>query len=310
MIQVKSFKPQHLCTVSKKFTDWLLFIVLSVIWGSSFILMKIGLDNHLSPYQIAAVRIVAAGLLLLPVAVKAIVHIPVKKFPLIVLSGALGSFFPAFLFCIAEQELDSSLAGMLNSLTPIFVIIIGALFFKKDTPANKVIGILIAFAGSILLVLSKGPIQTTDNLINPLLIVLATIMYGMNVNIVSKYLSHLSSLQVAALALTSNAIPAIIVLYFTGFFSLSFSDTAVLKGTAASIALGVGGTAIATILFYNLVKRAGPIFSSMVTYGIPFVAILLGVYFNNEHFDWKKGACLLVILFGVFWANKKTGNRQ
>jgi drug/metabolite transporter (DMT)-like permease len=296
--------------VSKKFIDWLLFIALSVIWGSSFILMKIGLDNHLSPYQVAAVRIVAAGLLLLPVAVKAFGKIPMYKLPLIFLSGALGSLFPAFLFCIAEQEMDSSLAGMLNSLTPIFVIIIGALFFKKDTPFNKVIGILIAFTGSILLVLSKGPIKTTDNLISPLLIVLATIMYGLNVNIVSRYLSHLSSLQVAALALTTNAVPALAALYFTGFFSLPFGDDAILKATAASVVLGVGGTAIATILFYNLVKRAGPIFSSMVTYGIPFVAILLGVYFNNEDFNWKKGACLLIMLFGVFWANRKIGNRQ
>lgn len=291
--------------MSKKLTAWLLFIMLSVIWGSSFILMKVGLDNKLTPYQIAAVRIVSAGLLLLPVAVKAFGKIPFNKLPIIFLSGALGSLFPAFLFCIAEQEMDSSLAGMLNSLTPIFVIIIGALFFKKDTPANKITGILIAFAGSILLVLSKGPIKTTNNLISPLLIVIATAMYGLNVNIVSKYLSHLSSIQVASLALTSNAIPALVLLYFTDFFSLPFSDAAILKGTVASIVLGIGGTAIATVLFYNLVKRAGPIFSSMVTYGIPFVAIVLGVYFNNEDFNWKKGICLLVILFGVFWANRK-----
>ncbi len=299
--------------MSKKFINWLLFILLSVIWGSSFILMKIGLDNKLSPYQIAAVRIVAAGILLLPIAIKALGKIPANKLPIIFLSGALGSFFPAFLFCIAEQELDSSLAGMLNSLTPIFVILIGALFFKKETPANKVTGILIAFTGSILLVLTKGPIKTTDNLVNPLLVILATLMYGINVNIVAKYLSHLSSLQVAALALTSNAVPGILILYFTGFFSLPFSDPAIIKGTAASIVLGVGGTAIATILFYNLVKRAGVIFSSMVTYGIPFVAIILGVYFYNEDFNWQKAACLLVILFGVYWANRRQrarGNRQ
>ncbi len=296
--------------VSKKFIDWLLFVVLSIIWGSSFILMKIGLDNNLGPYQIAALRIVAAGLLLLPIAIKSIRKIPAQKLPLIVLSGALGNLIPAFLFCIAEQELDSSLAGMLNSLTPIFVILIGALFFKKETPANKVIGILIAFTGSILLVLSKGPIKSTDNLVNPLLIVLATVMYGMNVNIVSKYLSHLSSLQVAALALSSNAVLALLVLYFTGFFSLSFHEVAILKGTVASIVLGVAGTAIATILFYNLVKRAGAIFSSMVTYGIPFVAIILGVYFYNEHFSWQKAICLLIILFGVYWANRKVTNNK
>jgi drug/metabolite transporter (DMT)-like permease len=292
--------------VSKKFINWLLFILLSVIWGSSFILMKIGLDNKLGPYQIAAVRIVAAGILLAPIAIRALRKVPSNKLPVIFLSGALGSFFPAFLFCIAEQELDSSLAGMLNSLTPIFVILIGALFFKKETPANKVTGILIAFAGSILLVLTKGPIKTTDNLFNPLLVVLATVMYGTNVNIVSKYLSHLPSLQVAALALTSNAIPGILILYFTGFFSLPFSDPSIIKGTAASVVLGVGGTAIATILFYTLVKRAGVIFSSMVTYVIPFVAIILGVYFYNDDFNWQKGVCMLVILFGVYWANRRS----
>lgn len=272
--------------------------------------MKIGLDNKLTPYQIAAVRIVAAGLLLLPIAIKAFGKIPSKKLPLIFLSGALGNLIPAFLFCIAEQEMDSSLAGMLNSLTPIFVILIGALFFKKETPANKVIGILIAFTGSILLMLSKGPLKTTDNLVNPMLIVVATMMYGMNVNIVSKYLSHLSSLQVAALALSSNAIPALVVLCFTGFFSLPFDNDAIIKATVASIVLGVAGTAIATILFYNLVKRAGAIFSSMVTYGIPVVAILLGVNFNNEDFNWKKGACLLIMLFGVFWANRKVSSNK
>lgn len=268
--------------------------------------MKIGLDNKLSPFHIAAVRILAAGTILLPLVAKALRQIPLKKLPLIFLSGVLGNLLPAFLFCIAEQELDSSLAGMLNSLTPIFVVAIGALFFKKETPANKVIGVLIAFTGSILLVLSKGPIQNASSLVNPLLLLIATMMYGFNVNIVSKYLSHFSSLHVAALSLATNAIPALLVLCFTGFFSLPLSDAAILRGITASVVLGVFGTAIATILFYNLIKRAGSIFSSMVTYGIPFVAIILGVYFYNEDFNWKKGACLLIILFGVFWANKKT----
>ncbi len=267
--------------------------------------MKIGLDNRLNAYEVAAVRITASGIALLPVALKALAHIPLRKIPVIFISGVLGSLLPAFLFCIAEQELDSSLAGMLNSLTPIFVIIIGAVFFKKETPVNKIIGILIAFTGSILLVLSKGPVKTVDNLVNPLLIVLATIMYGMNVNIVSRYLSHLPSLQVAAVALSTNAIPAAVILYFTGFFALPFKDIAVIKGISASVVLGLFGTVLATILFYSLIKRAGTIFSSMVTYGIPFVALLLGVYFYDEHFNWKIGVCLLIILSGVYWANRK-----
>lgn len=266
--------------------------------------MKIGLDNHLSPYNIAAIRLVASGVILLPVAIKAWGKIPSKLLPIVFLSGALGSLLPAFLFCIAEQGIDSSLAGMLNSLTPIFVIIMGALFFSRPTPATKVVGILIAFAGSILLLLSKGQIKTVESIYYPLLILIATIMYGLNVNIVSKYLSHLSSLQVAATALSLNAIPAFGVLFFTGFFSLPFQQPGMMKAIVASVVLGVGGTAIATILFYMLLKRAGAVFASMVTYGIPFVAIAWGIYFK-ESLTLEQACCLLIILFGVYWTNKK-----
>lgn len=290
--------------MSKKFTDWLIFMVLAVIWGSSFILMKIGLDNHISPFNIAAIRMVAAGLVLLPVAVKSFRKIPAHQLPLVFLSGVLGSLFPAFLFCFAEQGMDSSLAGTLNSLTPIFVIITGALFFNRSTPMNKVVGIIIAFTGSILLLLSKGHIQESHGLSYPLLIILATVMYGFNVNLVSKYLSHLPSLQIASVALTLNALPALGVLLFTGFFSLPFHETGFIKGTGAAMVLGIGGTAIATVLFYMLVKRAGGVFASMVTYGIPFVAIGWGIYFG-ENFGWLQVGCLLVILLGVYWANKR-----
>ncbi len=266
--------------------------------------MKIGLDNDISPFNIAAIRMVAAGIVLLPVAVKSFRKIPVHQLPLVFLSGVLGSLFPAFLFCFAEQGMDSSLAGTLNSLTPIFVIITGALFFNRSTPMNKVIGIIIAFTGSILLLLSKGHIRESHGLSYPLLIILATVMYGFNVNLVSKYLSHLPSLQIASVALTLNALPALGVLLFTGFFSLSFHETGFIKGTGAAMVLGIGGTAIATVLFYMLVKRAGGVFASMVTYGIPFVAIGWGIYFG-EKFGWLQVGCLLVILLGVYWANKR-----
>ncbi len=290
--------------MGKKFIDWLLFILLSIIWGSSFILMRTGLDNHLSPYNIAAVRIVAAGTVLLPVAVRSFRKLPFDKYPMMFLSGVLGSLLPAFLFCYAETGMDSSLAGILNALTPIFVIVTGALFFNSNTPANKVAGIIIAFTGSALLLLSKGDIKEPGNWLYPFLILLATIMYGLNVNIVAKHLSHLPSLQVAAVALSMSALLALLVLFFTGFFSLPHGNADVARGTAASLVLGIGGTAIATVLFYMLVKRAGSVFASMVTYGIPFVAIGWGVYFD-EAFGWVQAACMLVILLGVYWANKK-----
>ena len=289
--------------MSKGFLNWFIFIVLSIIWGSSFVLMKEGLVA-LSPYQVASLRIVFSGIVLLPSAIKYFKLIPKDKIGIIFLSGTLGSLLPAYLFCIAEEGIDSALAGTLNSLTPIFVIITGALLFKTKATKNKVMGIIISFTGSILLLLSKGHMQENQNLLYVSYVVLATIFYGINVNMVHRYLSQIGSLQIAAVALTLNAIPALIVLTFTGYFNLSFTDRGVLLSTGASALLGILGTAVASVIFYMLVKRAGAIFASMVTYGIPVVAIIWGVIYKEE-IGWKQVLCLILILAGVYVANRK-----
>jgi drug/metabolite transporter (DMT)-like permease len=267
--------------------------------------MKEGLTK-LSAYQVASLRILSSGIVLLPSAIKYFKIIPPNKLFIIFMSGVLGSLLPAYLFCMAESKdgIDSALAGTLNSLTPIFVIITGALFFKSQTSTNKVIGILISFTGSILLLFSKGHMQESRNLMYISFVVLATIFYGFNVNMVQRQLKNIGSLQIAAIALTLNAIPALLVLYFTGYFDLSFTNKDVLWSTGASAILGIFGTAIASIIFYVLVKRAGGIFASMVTYGIPVVAILWGIIYKEE-VGWKQMACLGLILFGVYFANRK-----
>ncbi len=289
--------------MSKNLINWLIFIVLSLIWGSSFILMKLGLQK-LSPYQVAALRIMSAGLVLLPATIKYIGSLPTKKILIIFLSGSLGSLLPAFLFCMAEEKIDSALAGSLNSLTPVFVIIIGVVFFKAQIATNKTIGILIAFIGCILLLYSKNQLQINHHFSSILLVILATILYGFNVNMVSKNLLNIPSLQIAAIALTLNAIPALLVLIFTGYFNMSLGNKDVLIATGASILLGIAGTAIATVIFYMLVKRAGVIFASMVTYGIPFVAIGWGILYG-EVFGWEQFICMIIILVGVYFTNKR-----
>lgn len=284
--------------------DWILFVALAFIWGSSFILIKIGLNNHLSPYQIAALRIVTAGLVLFPTAIKYIRQIPSNKLFIVFMSGTIGSLVPAFLFCLAEEGIDSSLAGTLNCLTPIFVIITGTLFFKISTSPNKIIGIIIAFVGSLLLLFSKGQMQESQHLLFVSFVVLATVLYGFNVNLVARHLLSITSLHIAAVALSLNAIPAFIVLIFTGFFSLPFANPDILLALGAAALLGVVGTAFATVMFYSLVKRAGGIFASMVTYGIPFIAIGWGLIYG-EVLSWKEVLCLMIILFGVYRVNKK-----
>jgi len=264
--------------------------------------MKEGLVT-LTAYQVASLRIVFSGIVLLPTAIKYFKSIPKDKLGIVFMSGMLGSLLPAYLFCIAEEKLDSALAGTLNSLTPIFVIILGALVFNNKATANKVFGIFISFAGSILLLFSKGPLQQSKEMGYVSLIVLATAFYGYNVNMVQRHLKHISSLQIAAVALTLNAIPALIVLYFTGYFNLPLLDKGVLWSTGATAILGIFGSAAATILFYMLVKRAGAIFSSMVTYGIPIIANVWGVIYHEE-VGWKQVVCLLLILLGVYVANR------
>jgi len=279
--------------------------MLSIIWGSSFIMMKEGLLK-LSAFQVASLRIIFSGIVLLPAAIKHIRKVPGNKLGIIFMSGVLGSLLPAYLFCVAELGIDGALAGTLNSLTPIFVIITGALFFNSKTSANKVLGILTAFTGSILLLVSKGNMQESQNMLYVAYVVLATIFYGFNVNMVHKHLHNIGSLQIASVALALNAIPALIVLYFTGYFSLPLSDKGILYSTGHAALLGIMGTAVASIIFYKLVKDAGAVFASMVTYGIPVVANFWGIIYGEE-VGWKQFACLLLILFGVYIANRKPG---
>lgn len=282
--------------------NWLIFVILSLIWGSSFILMKHGLEE-LNAFQVASIRIISAGIVLLPYSIKAFKIIPLKKLPLIALSGMLGNLLPAYLFCMAEEQIDSGLAGVLNALTPIFTIIIAFLVFKSRTPAIKVLGIIIAFGGSLLLFLSQPNFKQEPHTVSVLLVVLATIMYGSNVNLVSRYLSAYSSPQLVGVALFINAIPAVIVLIFSGFFKMKLSEGFMYSGLS-SVVLGVFGTALASILFYRLIQRAGIVFSSMVTYAMPFVALAWG-YLYGEKIGLFQAISMLVILIGVYLANWK-----
>ncbi len=284
-----------------KWTNWLVFALLSVVWGSSFILMKEGLKVF-SPYQVASLRMLTAGLILGPFAYKALKIIPRKKMGLIILSGILGNFIPAYLFCIAETQIDSSLAGILNSLTPMFTIIVGVLFFNVKTSMVKVIGMIIGFIGLSFL-LAAGKDVSLHNLSFAGLVLLATLFYGINVNIVGRYMQQLGSLNVVSIAFAFLIIPSACVLYFTGYFNNNFSDPLVIRSLMASSILGIVGTSIATILFYFLVKRAGIVFGSLVTYGIPVIAVVWGLL-DGESLSLMQIACLGIILLGVLIVNR------
>ncbi len=281
---------------------WIFFIVICFIWGSSFILMKEGMVA-LSPYQVASVRVLSAGLVLLPVAIQTFKKVPRSKMLLIALSGLLGTFFPAYLFCIAETKIDSSLAGILNALTPLFTVFIGALFFQLRLPFKKIAGVVTGFAGLLLLLLDPGKKIQLQFWGYASFVLLATICYGANVNMVNRYLKDTGSKEIAAIAFAMLIPPSLVILYATGYFKLDLLAAGVMRATLASIILGIFGTAIASIMFYVLLKKAGPVFSSMVTYGIPFVAIFWGLL-AGEEVTVRQILCLSVILAGVYLARK------
>ena len=222
----------------------------------------------------------------------------------VALAGLFGNFLPAFLFAIAiVKKIDSSLAGIFNSLTPIWVVVISLVFFRDKIGKQKIAGVLIGFAGLCVLSLSQNNINL-EQLGYSMVIVLATIFYGINVNLYSHYLREQSAIHVTTVSLAIITIPSAFILWQQGFLQLDFSDPVVRSSLLASVVLGIAGTSIATALFYILVKKAGALFASLVTYGIPFVALFWG-FLYGEKITIIEIVCLMIILAGVYLANRR-----
>jgi drug/metabolite transporter (DMT)-like permease len=291
----------------QKWTNWLVFALLSLVWGSSFVLIKEGLRSF-SPYQVASLRMLFAGLVLVPFAIKALPQIPKEKMGLVLISGVAGNFIPAFLFCIAETQIDSSLAGILNSLTPLFTILVGISFFKVQTNITKIIGVIIGFIGLCFL-FAAGKDMSMRNMSYAGLVLMATLFYGINVNMVGRYLQNIGALNIASVAFSFLVLPSAAILFFTGYFNNNFTNQTVIQSTLASAVLGIVGTSLASILFYYLIKRAGVIFGSLVTYGIPIVAVCWGMVYG-EKITPMQYVWMGVILIGVFIANRPMVKRS
>lgn len=293
-----------------RFVNWGIFFLLCIIWGSSFILMRWSSEGLTAP-QIASLRIFSAGIVMLPFALFHFSKIPKKKIPLVILSAICGNLLPAYLFAGAiAKNIDSSLAGILNSLTPICVVLIGIIFFRSIVETKKILGVIIGFAGLAILTLSGNKGISLENIEYALWILLATILYGINVNIVSHYLKDINPVQLATVSLSFMVLPTLFVLWQQDFFSLlsdfsfSLSEPSEIRWPViAAVLLGVVASAIATALFYTLVQRAGGLFASLVTYGIPFIALGWGFIFG-ENITILQIGCLGIILSGVYLANR------
>lgn len=289
---------------NSRFTSIFLLIILALIWGTSFILMKRGLVIF-SADEVGALRVSAACLVLLPFAFTNLKALPKSQYWKPFLSGMLGIFIPAFLFATAQTRMESSIAGVMNSLTPIFTLIIGIIVFNQKFKPLAVVGFLLSLGGTILLILSRSGGQLGGVNYFAFLIVIACICYGCNVNFLKFQLSGLSSMTITSLALLFIGPLAILYLLVFTDFTTNLAET---PGAWAAcgyiVLLGVMSTAVATLLFTRLIKISSPIFASSVTYLIPIVAVIWGVL-DGEHLYSGHYIGMATIIGGVYLANRK-----
>ena len=283
---------------------WVLMAVLSLIWGSSFILIKRGLDVF-SAGEVGAIRIVAASVFLLPIAVHGMKKVQKKDWFLLLCVGFFGSFIPAFLFAKAQTQIPSSVAGILNALTPLFTMIIGAVFYSQKFTPRTVLGLIIGFGGTVVLILAGTGGDLSALNYYALLVVLATIFYGANLNLIKFKIPDLNARTITSISLALVGPLGIVYLFFmTPFVDKLTSVEGAYFSLGAIVLLGIMGTAIALILFNQLVKMTTPIFTSSVTYLIPIVAVIWGILDGEELFLGHYLG-MAAIIFGVYLANRK-----
>ncbi|MEM5565794.1 EamA family transporter [Psychroserpens sp. AS72] len=283
---------------------WLFLLILSVIWGSSFILIKKSLLG-LTPYQLGALRTIITGIFLFSVGLKNLKSIKKNEWKWVVISGFLGSFIPAFLFAIAETEIDSAITSILNSLVPLNAILLGFAIFKIGFTKRQFLGVVIGFIGTSILILKGADLNPDQNYLYAGFVIISTVMYALNVNIIKKHLQNVKPLSIATGNYVAIIIPAIVVLMFTDFFSSETLEHPDFKMSILYVViLSFFGTALAKVLFNTLVQISTPVFASSVTYLMPVVALAWGLL-DGETFGPLQIVASVIILLGVYLANKK-----
>ncbi|MDZ4716579.1 MAG: DMT family transporter [Cytophagales bacterium] len=281
----------------------LILIALSLIWGTSFILMKKGLVA-LAPGEVAALRVTVAGLILLPVAMTRINKIKPLHVSKLFISGLVGVFIPAFLFTTAQVHIDSSVAGILNTLSPLGTMLMGAAFFNQVFRRQAVVGILVGMVGTILLMVSRSGDVAGVNWYGALIII-ACVLYGFNLNFIKFNIADIGSITITSISIVLIApLGAVYLFGFTEFVHKLDTVPGAWKAASYVALLALMSTALAVALFNKLVKLTTPLFASTVTYIIPIVSVAWGVL-DGERLSILHFIGMAGILGGVYLANRK-----
>lgn len=286
--------------LNKKFWQLAILLLLALIWGSSFILMKRGLETF-SNMEVAAYRIFIAFLVLTPFSLINLRFLKSQYFLPLICSGILGNAIPAFLFTKAQTVISSSLSGMLNSMTPLLTLLVGAIFFNLRIHRMNVLGVIVGLIGALGLLLDENLSFVSNEIWYGMYVVLATLCYAISVNIIKKYLKDLNALVITSLALFTVGPACGIYLFVSDFFQSLAKDNAMINFGYITI-LGVIGTSAGVIIFNFLIKKTSPVFASSVTYIIPVVAIFWGIL-DMESVESSQFLWIIVILLGVYMVN-------
>jgi len=281
---------------------WIFLTVLALIWGSSFILIKKGLVG-LSPMQLGSLRIIFSAVFLILIGFKSITEIKQHQWKYIALTSLFGTFIPAFLFAIAQTQISSSVSSILNSLTPLNTLIIGGLAFGLTFKRSQVFGVIIGLIGTLLLIVNGAINHPNQNYWYTVLVLIASICYATNVNLLKKHLSDVKPLSISTGNFLVMLVPALIVLFSTDFLTI-VENAEVQNSMIYVIILGVVGTGIANIIFFKLIQMSSPVFATSVTYLIPIVAFFWGLL-DNEMLTPIQFVGAFIILIGVYLSSKK-----
>ena len=289
--------------MSLSLKKWGTLVILSLIWGSSYILIKKGLTG-LTPIQLGSLRVIVTTIIIAPIGYQKIKHIPRQKMKWVALSAFVGSFFPAYLFAFAETEISSSITAVMVSLTPLFTLLISVLVFGEELLKKQVFGVLIGFTGIIVLI-NNELFSSSFNILYIMFIVLAAFCYAINANVLKYKLPNIPALGIVFMSFLFMFIPAFIILCFSDFpFSDFASDPLIIESIIYIIILALFGTAIAKVLYIKLLAISTPVFSVSTTYLMPVVAIFWGLL-DGEEFKLTQFTGTAVILLGVYLVTKK-----
>ena len=291
---------------SKKINQILILCVLGIIWGSSFILMKKALTTY-SPIEITLYRIFIVFLVFFPLGIKSFFKIKRKTGFVLLLSAIIGSVIPYFLFIKAQTKIDSSLNGILNSITPLFTLLFGVVLFKQKTNFRSVIGVIVGLIGATsLILLSTGENIFSSSILYALFPVLGSACYALNINIIKTYLKDIPALKITSWSFIFIGPIAGLFLFFQTDFTnnLINNDPNYLNFIFINI-LGILGSGLAFWVFNLLIKETSSVFASSVTYLIPIVAIFWGVI-DGESFGIVQFYLCLVIFCGIYLIKSKS----